>query len=235
MKCNSVFEGFGRSVFLSWLLRMFNTKERISNSEFRISAERLCVGAGNERILSTILLWIASPGGGGAIAVHYLPHPFFCTVYIKSLSKYWENYFKGSLRSSAASFLSSENGKFGIPVTITCHRLHQIVLYEMSTWTHSPTCYPLGSLFDSVSGVNCSALCIWIRDLMMFNLAHIFPFLFQNNKAVLEGFWTTLGDHFQFSCKTYGKTHPHLQLIPWDCLTHSRHSKMEKAFQAVSI
>lgn len=56
---------------------MFNTKERISNSEFHISAERLYVGAGNERILSATLLWIASPGGGSAIAVHYLPHPFF--------------------------------------------------------------------------------------------------------------------------------------------------------------
>ena len=77
MKCNSVFEGFGRSVFLSWLLRMFNTKERISNSEFRISAERLCVGAGNERILSTILLWIASPGGGVQLLSIIFPILFF--------------------------------------------------------------------------------------------------------------------------------------------------------------
>lgn len=106
----------------------------------------------------------------------------------------------------------------------------------MSTWTHRPTCYPLGSLFDSISGVNCSlALFIWIRDPMTFDLAHIFPFLFQNNKTVLEGFWTTLDDHFQFSCKTYGKTHLHLQLIPWDCLTHSWHSRMKKPFQAVTF
>lgn len=48
---------------------------------------------------------------------------------------------------------------------------------------------------------------------MTFHLAYNFLFLFQTNKNILEGFWTTLGDRFQFPCETCGKTHLHLQLI----------------------
>lgn len=99
----------------------------------------------------------------------------------------------------------------------------------MSTWTHSPACCLLGSFFDLISGVTCSALFIWISNAMMFNLAFIFPFLSWNNKNECFGeVLDCIRWSFSVFVWAYGKTHLHLQLILWDCLTHGRHYKWKR-------
>lgn len=142
----------------------------------------------NRGISSATRLGSSSPGR--KIAVHFLPPNLFAPQMqnpLVSTGKIILNDLSGVHQPLSPH---QTVGRFGIPVGIACHPLHQIVLNVQRT--HSPTCCPLGSLFDLISGLNCPpALSIWIRNPMVFNWAYIFLSLFETIKM----FWRDSGVH----------------------------------------